>query len=255
MHSKKAHDNGWPDHVHADVSLDGYCQRMGIVERILIDKAGLLKAEASAALISSDPATKEKGAKWLRSELQQLRDYQKNGAHPTRRGTTLSLLEISDVAFTMLEAINGVDDELLSLLQELLNVDRHRRSIAVNLETFKWAANSEAQAVLQGADYGVRDLAREYSISVSTASAWKRSVKYRETVAFYKKWWTDRVGQYAEVVEGNFTGIAKGHAFRIAMLTDHVFGSLRGQLSDDREMCDPTAQGNRSSIRVYKIAV
>jgi hypothetical protein len=237
--SKNDRGNGWPDHVRADVSVDGYFKRMDTVERILAEKAGLLKAEVRAALTSSDPATKEKGAKWLRSELQRLRDLQKSGSHPARRGTTLSLLEISDAALTMLEAIKCIDDELLSLLQELLNLDRHRRSIAANLEAFDRAANSEALQTLQGKAPGVRALARENSISVSTASEWKRSAEYKAKVEFYIKCWTDRVGDYAEMVESKFPGMAHGHAFRIAMMADHLLGQVRAQLSDEQVRRDP----------------
>lgn len=218
MSSKKGRANGWPDHVHADVSLDGYFERMDAVRRVLAEKAGLQKAEVSAALTSADPRTKEKGAKWLRSELQRLRDAQKSGGHPARRGTTLSLLEIADVAFTLLEAINSVDDELLSLLQELLNLDRHRRMLGANVEAFDLAANSEAQQTLQGRAPGVRELARENSISVSTASQWKRSSEYRNKVEFYRSAWTDRLGGLVGVIKQKRPDIPEAEAFRIAML-------------------------------------
>jgi hypothetical protein len=87
--------NGWPDHVHADVSLDGYFKRMSMVQRVLAEKTGLQQAEVTAALSSSNQESKEKCAEWLRSELRRLRDTQKTGGHPARRGTTLSLLEIA----------------------------------------------------------------------------------------------------------------------------------------------------------------
>jgi len=225
--------------VRADVSLGGYFERMELVGRLLTEKAGLSKEEVSAALTSSNPATKEKGAKWLRAELQRLRDAQKGGGHPTRRGTTLSLLEIADVAFTMLEVINCTDDELLALLQELLNVDRHRRWIAANLEAFDRAASWEAQIVLQGAGCGVRKLARYICVSISTASQWKRSPEYKDKVAFYTRAWTDRFGDYVEMIEAQFAGILRGHAFRIAMMADAKLERVRVQLSDERMRRDP----------------
>jgi hypothetical protein len=204
-------------------------------------------------------------AKWLRSELRRLRDTQKTGGHPARRGTTLSLLGIADVAFTMLEALNCVDEELLSLLQELLNLDRHRRALATNAEAFDRAAYSEAQQTLQGCVLGVREFARQNSISTSTASQWKRSDEYKEWVAFYKKCWTDRVGEYAEMVERQFPGITKGDAFRIAMLADGngMLGAVRTQLSDERVRRDPDvlkAIGHvfehiRSSFKVLPIKI
>jgi hypothetical protein len=208
--------NHCPDYPVPDEGRDARWERWNAVERTLTDKAGLKRSEATNAVTSKYPITKEKAAKWLRSELRRLRDFQKSGRHPSRRGTTLSLLEISDIAFTMLEALDCVGDELLSLLQELLNLDRHRRSLAANLEAIDVAAQLGAQVTLKGKELGVRELARHLSISVSTASAWLRSPEYKERVALYEKAAWDQVGKYVEMIKEKFPKIADGHAFDIA---------------------------------------
>jgi hypothetical protein len=132
--------NDWPDHRLPDESRDARFERYSALERMLIDKMGLKKREAATALINVYPITKEKTAKLLRSELGKLRDAQKRGRHPSRRHTTLSLLEISDAAFTMVEAVGCLGDELSTLLEELLNLDRYRRSRAANLEALEHVA-------------------------------------------------------------------------------------------------------------------
>jgi hypothetical protein len=208
--------NDWPDRKLPDEPRDARFVRMTALEQILVDKVGLKKAEASTALTNVYPITKEKAAKLLRSELQKLRDAQKNGRHPSRRRTTLSLLEISDAAFTMVEAAGCLGDELLSLLEELLNLDRHRRSLAANLEALDHAAQLGAQVTLQGKVLGVRELARQLSIGVSTASEWMKSTEYKEKVALYKKCATDELGDYVEIIRIKFPEITDGHAFSLA---------------------------------------
>jgi len=201
---------------------------MSNLGRLLATNGRLQKKEVSEALVDSDPATKEKAAVWLRSELATLRDAEKKGQHPVRRGKTLSRLDIADLAFTMLESARAPGDQLLSLLQELLNVDRHRKSLAASShEQFDRAANWEAQSALQGAGCGVRELARRVSVSVSTASQWKKSPQYGKRVEFYKMAWKDSIGDYVKIIEGKYPDITEAHAFRLAMLVNARFDQMR----------------------------
>jgi hypothetical protein len=232
--------SAWPD-VVSNVSNRGFFDRMQRIERLLLQKAKLSKDEVTDALVNINPETKEKAAKWLRSELHKLKDAQKGGRHPSRRRTTLSLLEIAAAAFTMLEAVDCVDIELLSLLEELLNLDRHRGILAANFEIFERAAQADAQLTLQGKVLGVRELARQVSISVSTASKLRRSTEYKERVAFHKMCWMDKLASYVEATKGKFSEITDERAYRVAMFLQFLLGSRQnddgtGRTPDAKEM-------------------
>ncbi len=96
-------NNGWPDHVLADISREAYFARMTGLEYLLETKGKFQNSEVSKALISSDRRTKKEVAAWLRWELRKLRSVQSEGGHPIRRHKTLSILEIADAALTDLE--------------------------------------------------------------------------------------------------------------------------------------------------------
>ena len=72
--------SAWPD-VVSNVSNRGFFDRMQRIERLLLQKAKLSKDEVTDALVNINPETKEKAAKWLRSELHKLKDAQKGGRH------------------------------------------------------------------------------------------------------------------------------------------------------------------------------
>jgi hypothetical protein len=201
------------------VFFDELLERISVLERILIDKAALERAEAAGAALGFDPAATEKGAKWLRTELRRLRDAQEIGRHPSRRGTTLSLLEISDAAFTMVRVQNCLGEELLSLLLELLNLHRQSPRDTHGYQfDFDMAALADAQLSLLGERRrpGVREMARYCSVSVSTASEWMRSTEYKEKAAAFKKFIMEDVGDYVEMIKVKFPDITDGHAFDIA---------------------------------------
>jgi hypothetical protein len=160
--------DSWPDHLLGDVSPDARFARMNALQDLLIAKTGFPKEEVQKALGHPHPETKEKVSIWLRAELKKLSAGQKRGEHPVRRGKTISLPQIADAVFTMLEANYTINDKLLALIQELLEVGRHRRTLAANREKFEQAADFEAVVRLQGNQSGVRAIARYVIVSTST---------------------------------------------------------------------------------------
>jgi hypothetical protein len=216
------------------VFFDELLERMSVLERILVDKAALERVEAAGAALGFDPAATEKGAKWLRSELRRLRDAQQIGRHPSRRATTLSLLEISDAAFTMVRVQNCQGDELLSLLLELLNLDRQPPHTSGY--EFDMAAFADAQLSLLGETrrLGVREMARWCSISLSTASKWMRSTEYKERAAAFKKFFMNEVDDYVEMIKVKFPDITDGHAFDIAFAVRSTLKWPEMRYSEDK---------------------
>jgi hypothetical protein len=135
----------------------------------------------------TDPAweTKESVAAWLRKELKLLRDAEaKPGAAPVRRGKTLSRIQISEIAMELLTCIAG--DCLICLFQELLNIDRHRKSLADTFSLIDRCAQIQATMQLQGQGLGVRGLAKIMSVAPSTITRWQRANSYWKRVQFYK---------------------------------------------------------------------
>jgi hypothetical protein len=109
------------------------------------------------------------------------------------RGSAISPLDIADLAITMLECPSGAyapGENQLRLLKKLLNVDRHRASIAEKpayRNEFTQAARFEAQGLLRRKTYGVRELAKRVSVSPSTIIAWRKSAEYQSRVEAMKR--------------------------------------------------------------------
>src|SRR5262249_47375105 len=121
------------------------------------------------ALTDPDWETKESVAAWLRQELKLLLQAEtKPGTAPARRGKTLSRIEISEIAVELLQCLGG--ETLICLFQELLDVDRHRKSLADGFSQLDRAAEIEAMAQLQGVSLGVRRLAERISVSPRTVT-------------------------------------------------------------------------------------
>jgi hypothetical protein len=228
-------DRTWPDYGRADITRDAYFARMTALEGLLIAKTGLEKEEVLKALNHPDPETKEKVAVWLRAELKKLIAGQKSGEHPVRRGKTISLPQIADAAFTMIECY-AINDQLLALIQELLEVDRHRRALAANQEKFNQAASLEALIQLQGDKLGVRDIARRVTVSASTASQWKKSAEFQAKVLARKESWRRVLSEYLDAITGKYPEIADAHAFRLAFAVyslNRLTGATESELKDD----------------------
>jgi len=165
----------------------------------LIKKGGFDKLTALRALSGYDLHAMDRVALWLRGELNKLRDSKR---------ATLPRVEIADLAITMLEQLteadrlgraatflrkigieigfvegfHGIGENLLSLLRELLEVDRHRKKIAPN-EKLRWAAAIDGMALENGEFLGVRELARRVGVRPRAIVDWRRSATYHKEIS------------------------------------------------------------------------
>jgi hypothetical protein len=228
--------DSWPDHLLGDVSPDARFARMNALQDLLIAKTGFPKEEVQKALGHPHPETKEKVSIWLRAELKKLSAGQKRGEHPVRRGKTISLPQIADAVFTMLEANYTINDKLLALIQELLEVGRHRRTLAANREKFEQAADFEAVVRLQGNQSGVRAIARYVIVSTSTASQWRRSLEFQALVSKIGDAWRRVLSEYVDSIKRKYPEIGDVHAtciaYSIYALT-HLKGVTHAELKND----------------------
>ena len=127
----------------------------------------------------------EQVSKWLRNELSSLREGEKStGAAPVLAGGAMSRVVIADIAMTMVESLDAPGDELLALLMELLNLDRHRRSLARRKGSgFEIACQIEAQ----WPKIGVRKLAKVINVAPSRITEWRKDPDYHSKVEFFNK--------------------------------------------------------------------
>jgi hypothetical protein len=171
-----------------DITFDAWFHRKSNDATFIEKKGEFPSPVVTLALTDPDWETKESVAAWLRKELKLLREAEtKPGTAPVRRGKTLSRIEISEIAVELLECIAG--ESLTCLFQELLEIDRHRKSLAENFSQLDQAADVEATTSLQGISLGVRALAKLLSVSPSTVTRWKKSQAFRERVEFHKHTW------------------------------------------------------------------
>jgi len=205
----------------ADGTPAAYAGRMFALQGLIMGRGRFQKEEAWAALNSDDPQSKEPVARWLSSELEELRDGEAKsrdgGASPVLSGDALSRLVIGDLAFAMLECHCAPGPELLFLLQALLNVDRHRADLANSPgRKFNDAACYDGQAALQGYSYGVNELARLVSASPSTVSAWKKSAAYQRQVERYREAWTKTLRDRVDELRAHDSELTEEQAFELA---------------------------------------
>ena len=183
-HIRYAED--FPEITRLDVTLESYLSRMDSISDILEEHGGFSHKTVMGTLVclSGNPEHSEEVAQWLRGELLQLREDEKvQSKAPVLSGTSLGRATISDIAITMLEAIEP-GPQLLLLLAELLNVDRHRQARADNKNAERDIA---AQIDAQIPGKGVRQLAKEVGVAPSTITTWRNETEYQKHVEFYKK--------------------------------------------------------------------
>src|SRR5208337_1491290 len=117
-------------YLYSQANEDHYDAVVAIVQK----QGGFTINEAMMAFWPATPTTqkvKERVATWLSTELAKLRKAYRLGDHPVRRQKALSKLIISDIAMTMLESggRSAPGKNLLRLLEELLDIDRHRATL------------------------------------------------------------------------------------------------------------------------------
>jgi hypothetical protein len=181
-------DNHWPEYLLPDQNDDAWVRRKSAVSDLIQKRGGFSHHISTLALTDSQWETKEIVAAWLRKELKTLREAERTpGTAPVRRSEALSRATISDVAIELLECIGG--ESLVCLFQELLGIDRHRKSLAEDFIQLNNAAQAEAQLELQGAKMGVRAFAKHLSVSPSTVTRWRKSKIFLQQVDFHKCVW------------------------------------------------------------------
>ena len=176
------------DALH-DKSLEAWMRRMDALTELMIETGHFSPEQAMRVLTDPRPITKEPIAFWLRAELKELRESEKIvGKASVLKGETLSRLVIADLAMTLVEVCESQPAEnLICLLQELLDVDRHRASQAEKpIEAFQQAAQIDASLAVQGKKIGVRRLAEMVSVDPATISRWRRDPDYLKDVEMFK---------------------------------------------------------------------
>ena len=179
-----------PEYLWPDGTEDAWFHRKSAISQVIEKRGGFSSRVATIAITDSSWETKEAVARWLRNELKVLREAEaKTGTAPARRKVALSRTEISDIALELLECIGG--ESLICLFQELLDVDRHRKSFSENFTQLDLAAAMEAQLELQGVQLGVRAFASQMSVAPSSVTRWRKNPAYQERVDFHKRVWGD----------------------------------------------------------------
>jgi hypothetical protein len=179
------YSSGFPRYMHPDDDIDCCRRRMEGLRLLLIKRGGFNPSTALNILLDPRAQTKERAASWLSTELQRLREAERVlGSAPVLTGSMLSRLTISDLAMTMLQFLEEPPGtNLICLLQELLDVDRHRTRLATEPgDTFIKATIEEARGSLMGMTYGVRKLAKLVAVHPSSISRWRRLAIYRQNV-------------------------------------------------------------------------
>ena len=174
------------------------------------------------ALVDPNPKTKERIAEWLRKELGALKAREREvGSAPIFSGKMLSRTFIGDVAITMLQFLGGPpSDMLICLLQELLDVDRHRMALVKSRPgAFVLALLAEAQAALQGEVLGVRELAKRVSVRPSTITRWRRLDEYGRDLLEIRKSQEKRLGPLVEEILEARPGMRRELAYTEAIRT------------------------------------
>jgi len=178
--------HGWAEHVLHDVGFEAYSRRLSKHLNLLVTKADFTEADALKALTQGDEDLVNRAGGWLRDQLSNLRRRrkQKEGAI-IRLRKAMSEILIADIALTLLEASTcNVPDNLISLLQELLGVDKHRQALAKDVPLMQKAAAVQAQI---GQRMGVRAVAKIVGCSPDTISRWRKSAEFRALVEAHQE--------------------------------------------------------------------
>jgi hypothetical protein len=138
--------------------------------------------------------------------------------HPCGGAKLFLVLKIADLAMTMLEACETAPGEnLICLLQELLDVDRHRTALAnKHVEGFEMAVYIEAQWALEDRQLGLRKLANLVSVGPSTISLWRNTKPYLDAIESAKQVLTLVHKERLEAIRSGEPHLTEPEAFRRA---------------------------------------
>jgi hypothetical protein len=215
-----------PEYLRLDGTGDAWWHRSSAVLERIKERGNFSHRVAMLATSDPDWETKETVAAWLRRELKVLRDAEaQSGTAPVRRNRALSRTVISDIAIELLECIAG--EELVCLFLELLDVDRHRKSVSKVFTQLERAAESEALLELQGQRMGVRAFGKLMSVAPSSVTRWRQNPAYREKVDFHKTVWGKVLrDDYFDQIRRENPAFTEAECFRRA------FQTLRSEYSD-----------------------
>jgi hypothetical protein len=184
----------------------------------LLCRHGLDESIVAKALDRDDSLAVQKLLAWLRDELNKLREEEKKpGRAPARRQTALPRIHIADLAVFLLDKVLSVTpasgavaksnrENLICLVEELLDVDRHRGAFANQAQytpEFQQATTNDAAAALKGETIAVNKLARKIGVSPATIIAWRNSDNYKLRVKALRSWaamdkkWAQRIQRAA----------------------------------------------------------
>ncbi len=176
--------NEWPEITLWDVSLDAFWSRLSGITDQLKSETDLSSAFQSVIYPGNDEAS-ERIAVWLRERVRDLREFEdQNTAAPVRRGLSVGRTVLNDLSFTLLENTNFPGPELLALIGELLGIDRHRRTLAKDVDSPK---NTAAWIEAQCPDIGVRDLAESLSVAPSSVTRWRQDPEFQDQIIGIRK--------------------------------------------------------------------
>jgi len=179
-----------PAYMRRHETFESYMQRLFDGAKLLSTKGGVTFLKALETLTNENRYLNEKAARFLRKELSTLRALEKKGGANVRLRRAVSRLEIADVALTLLEnAGPTVGENLFCLLEELLNIDRHRAYMTIKNSAAKdKAAAIDANHLINKKKLlGVRALAKLVLVSPSTVTEWRRSQTYTDLVYNHRR--------------------------------------------------------------------
>jgi hypothetical protein len=205
-----------PEYLWPDASDDAWFHRKSAASGLIEKRGCFSRHVATLALTDSAWETKEAVASWLRQELKALREAEgRSGAAPVRRKAALSRTVVSDIAIELLECIGG--ESLICLFQELLDVDRHRKSLSESFTQLDNAAEVFALLELQGQPIGVRAFASQMAVAPSSVTRWRKNPAFRERVDFHKHVWGHFLrDEHFNQVRIEEPGLADAECFRRA---------------------------------------
>jgi transcriptional regulator with XRE-family HTH domain len=190
-----------------DINDNGFFNRLDALIQILIEYGQFTKEEANTYVSGIEPwdqsvgqkkytyevvdSTIQKVAVWARSELKKLRELEKQKREnkitqsPVLELKSISRSQLSDIAFQGLSSCSHQpNEELLMLIAELLDVDRHRKK---NAEKHSDSFSIAAQLLAQHPEISNSKIAESLQINKSTVGRWRAMPEFCDKIESYKK--------------------------------------------------------------------